>query len=138
MNKEKCVFDIIKIEKMIAEDFNISRQNLNMKVYSLPNLHSKYLKFFYQISKDLINLESKKDMIYIKKRNYFLTDCDEIIKPTHVDFYINGDETYAKLKNKVAKKKLELKVVEEALKRCSTVSFFVKNIIDAENFLVGN
>ena len=132
------MWDITKIEKMISDDFNVTRENLQSKVYSLPNLHSKYLKFFYKISEILIKLESKKDMLYIKKRNYFLNDHPEAIKPTHVDFYINGDDEFASLKMKYAKRKLELKVIEEALKRCSTISFFCKNIIEYENFLVGN
>ena len=132
------MFDILKIEKMIANDFHVTRENLQSKVYSLPNLHSKYLKFFYKLSEILIKLESKKDLMYIKKRNYFLNEHPEVIKPTHVDFYINGDEVFAALKLKCAKRKLELKVIEEALKRCSTISFFCKNIIEYENFLVGN
>ena len=129
--------DIIKFSKMIKEDFLINRETLNDKIYHIPNLHSKYLKYFYEISNKLIDLETERDTLYIKKRKYYLNKTDEIIKDTQVKFFIEGDEEYSALINKIRKKELKLKIVDDALKRCGTISFFVKNIIDYENFLVG-
>lgn len=131
------MFDIKKIEKMIKKDFHITRENLKSKIYTIPNIHSKYLRNFFYISKIVIDLETEKDLLYIKKRNYYLNDYPEIIRPTQVDFYIRGDKEYAELSNKLATRKLELKIIEDALNRCATISYFVKNIIDYENFLVG-
>ena len=129
--------DIKKFEKMVGEDFYITRENLASRIYQIPNHHNKYLRGFYKVSSELIDLETKKDNLYIKKRKYFLNEVDEEIKSTQVDFYIKGDPEYAALLNKVNKKKLEVKIVEEVLKRCGTISFFIKSIIDYENFLVG-
>lgn len=129
--------NIDKFEKMIKEDFYITRENLASKIYKIPNIHSRYLKFFYQINSSLIDLETKRARLYLKKRKEILEEGDEEIKPSHVDFYIFGDDEYSSLLNKLKMKKLEFQIIEEALKRCGTISFFVKNIIDYESFLVG-
>ena len=129
--------DIDKFEKMVKDDFLINRENLNLKLYTIPNIHSKYLKYFYKISKNLINLETKLEKLYIETRSYYQNEYDEVIKLNHLDFYINADDKYSKLNNKVKRKRLELKIIEETLKRCGVISFFIKNIIDYENFLVG-
>lgn len=129
--------DIIKFEKMVKDDFFVTRENLAEKIYKIPNLHSKYLKFFYKISNALIDLETVCAKLYIKKRKQILEESDEEIKPTHVDFYVNGDSEYSTLSNKIKKKKLELKIIDDALKRCGTISFFIKSIVEWERFLVG-
>lgn len=129
--------DIIKFEEMVKNDFLVTRENLASKMYEIPNIHSKYLKFFYEISHTIINLETKKDKLYIEKRKHFLNDIDEEIKPAHIDFYIHGDGEYSALSNKIKKRKLELKIFEDVLKRCGTISFFIGNIITYEKFLVG-
>lgn len=129
--------DIQKFEAMIKDDFFVTRENLASKIYTIPNLHSKYLKNFYKISYILIDLETKKDKLYLKKRKQILEESNEEIKPNHLDFYINGNSEYSELSNKIKKRKLELRVIEDALKRCGTISFFIKDIVEWEKFLVG-
>lgn len=129
--------NIEKFEKIIKDDFYITRENISSKIYRIPNLHSKYLKYFYELSNILIDLETKRAKLYLKKRKDLLENSDEEIKISQIDFYLHGDEEYSTLLNILKKKKLSLQIVEEALKRCGTISFFVKNIIDWERFLVG-
>ena len=129
--------DIGKFEHMVQEDFLITRENLASKIYKIPNIHAKYLRMFYEISNILIELETKRAKLYIKKRKQILEESDEEIKTTQIDYYVHGDSEYSDLLNKIKKRKLDCKVVDEALKRCGTISFFVGNIIKYENFSVG-
>lgn len=128
------------IEKYVMEaedDFNFDKADLELKLRSIPNLHSKWLRHFMKQSKVLLQKEKDLRDLERKKRKYYLYDYDYEVKPTQVQFYIDSDEQYSKQLYQVNLQRKLVDLIERNLKKTTQLSFDLKNLIDFKKMKEG-
>lgn len=128
-------FEIVKCE--IDTDLTLTADNIGDKLYKIPNLHSKYLRLYYQESLVLEKLEAKLARLYKKLFKYYTTEVDYIVKPAQANFFIFGDDKYSEAKFVVSKQKLQVDYLERTLKKVNNLSFDIKNLVEWSVFQNG-
>jgi hypothetical protein len=128
------------IDKYVDEaeaDFDLNKADIELKLRSIPNLHSKWLRYFMKQSKILLQKERDHMELERKKRKYYLYDYDYEVKPTQVQFYIDSDaEVSGKLYQVNLQRKL-VDLIERTLKKTTQLSFDLKNLIDFKKMKEG-
>jgi hypothetical protein len=131
--------EIKKFEDLFEEiekDLEINSVNLQEKLFKVPNLHTKYLRMFYNYQK--IYLKKKKQLnelyteIYDKYKN-----GDEILDKKEIQFYVLSDKEYSDLKYKVNQLENMIDILEKTVKRVNNLSFDLKHIIEWVKFQEG-
>jgi hypothetical protein len=128
------------IDKYVDEaedDFNFDKADLEAKLRSIPNLHSKWLRYFMKQSKVLLQKERDLRDLERTKRKYYLYDYDYEVKPTQVQFYIDSDEDYSKKLYQVNLQRKLVDLIERNLKKTTQLSFDLKNLIDFKKMKEG-
>ena len=129
------------IDKYVDEaedDFNLDKADLEEKLRNIPNLHSKWLRYFMKQSKVLLQKERDLRDLERTKRKYYLYDYDYEVKPTQVQFYIDSDEAYSKKLYQVNLQRHLVDLIERTLKKTTQLSFDLKNLIDFKRMKEGN
>ena len=128
------------IDKYVDEaedDFNLDKADLEEKLRNIPNLHSKWLRYFMKQSKVLLQKERDLRDLERTKRKYYLYDYDYEVKPTQVQFYIDSDEAYSKKLYQVNLQRHLVDLIERTLKKTTQLSFDLKNLIDFKKMKEG-
>lgn len=132
---------IAKLEKYISEesdDLLIENDKLNSKMMSLPQIHSKWLKYFYRESMLLLKYEEEEKKIFRKKFEFYLTQYDVEIKSNQVKWYVESDDEYIRISRKVNIQNKVVSYLEDVVKKVNNLNFLIKNIIDWKKFISGN
>lgn len=132
-------FDEIKL--MWERDSKIDDVELDKESLKIPQLHSKYLNLYsdYQLLKEKAEFEQK---IINKQLWEFYTGkseitCDLKILKQDVPMYIESDEKYQKIVNKVKYYSTIVNFLKEVLNSINSRSFIIKNTIEWRKFLNG-
>jgi hypothetical protein len=129
---------IEEIIKEVEEDLTITMDNLDKKLYQIPKLHSKYLKYFYEYSKVLITLEKDLKKCYREKYYYYTFEHNKKLENAkEVEFHIISDDDYAPILERRNKAKAIVDVLDRAVNKVDKLSFDVKNIIDYLKYSAG-
>jgi len=118
-------------------DFDFSNADLEAKLRAIPNLHSKWLRNFYQQSHKLIKKERDLAVIWRDKLNYYLHDYEYEVKPTQVKFYIDSDEDYSIIFYQVSCHRKIVDMIESILKKTTQLSFDMNNLIKLKELKAG-
>jgi CRISPR/Cas system CSM-associated protein Csm2 small subunit len=130
--------DIIeKYLKEAEEDFNFSKADLEDKLRSVPNLHSKWLRHFYRQSHKLIVKEKELSKVWRDKLNYYLFHYEYEVKPTQVKYYIESDEEYSVIFYQINCQKKIVECLESILKKTTQLSFDINNLIKFKELKAG-
>jgi len=119
------------------EDTQLNEENFQSKLMTIPNLHSKWLKFCYGEINVMLKMEYSLKKLYRQKYKYYLTEYEVEIKPNHINFFIESDKEYSKYlyKTNVQKKKVEY--LEKVVKKINSLSFDIQNIVKWQMFKMG-
>ena len=129
--------DFDEFIQMVEDDFNLEMHNLETKLLKIPNLHSKYLKFFYKEKGKLIELERELRELYRKKWYFYKDEYEYKLELKHIEWHIESDEEYSPLLFKFNKQKQRVDFFESLVKKSNTLSFDIKNLIEYKKFLSG-
>lgn len=69
--------------------------------------------------------------VYVKK------PWNRKVLKSDVDMYINSDQDYIDMHNKIETQKFKVKYLEEIIKQFNQRTFTIKNILDSERFKAG-
>jgi len=119
------------------EDFNFSKADLEDKLRSIPNLHSKWLRHFYRQSHKLIIKEKELAVIWREKLNFYLFHYEYEIKHTQVKFYIDSDDEYSKIFYQVNCQRKIVDMLDGILKKTIQLSFDMNNLIKLKELKAG-
>jgi CRISPR/Cas system CSM-associated protein Csm2 small subunit len=130
--------DIIeKYLKEAEEDFNFSKADLEDKLRSVPNLHSKWLRHFYRQAHKLIVKEKELSKVWRDKLNHYLFHYEYEVKPTQVKYYIESDDEYSVIFYQVNCQKKIVECLESILKKTTQLSFDMNNLIKLKELKAG-
>lgn len=126
-----------ELEAEVEEDFSLRQDKLETKLLQIPNLHSKYLRYYFNEKKKLLQLESELKVLYRKKWYYYLKDWDYTIEEKHIPWHIESDTEYSKKLLDVSRQKNIVDYFLHTIKKCNALSFDVKNVIEWNKFING-
>lgn len=131
----------MKLDELFEEiknDLELNVSNLGEKQYKIPNLHSKYLKLYFDQKKLLNTLNAKLSKLYKDKYYYYTHDYDyKLENQKEINFHIYSDEEYSTLNLKVDNQKLLVDCLERTLNRVQYMSKDVSNILDYLKYVNG-
>jgi hypothetical protein len=132
-------FDEI-LEQYLQEaetDFNFDKADLEDKLRSIPNLHSKWLRYFYRQSHKLIVKEKELAILWRDKLNHYLFNYEYEVKHTQVKYYIESDEQYSVVYYQVNCQRKIVDCLESILKKTTQLSFDINNLIKLKELKAG-
>jgi CRISPR/Cas system CSM-associated protein Csm2 small subunit len=118
-------------------DFNLDAADLEAKLRQIPNLHSKWLRYFYRESHRLLKKEKDLKICWRDKLNYYLYHYEYEVKHTQVKFYIESDEEYSKIYYQVTCLEKLVEMIESILKKTTQLSFDLNNLIKFKELKAG-
>jgi hypothetical protein len=119
------------------EDMKMEEETLDLKVYLIPNLHSKWVRYLYNEAMFLTKIEKKLLESFRKKYYYYLNDFSYTVDKKHVEWHIESDEEYSEELFKVNKQKHKVKYLEQMVRKVNGLSFDIKNMVEWRKFLAG-
>lgn len=128
------------LEKYLAEaeaDFNLDKADLEDKLRKIPNLHSKWLRYFYQQSHKLIVKEKELSKLWREKLNHYLFDYEYEVKHTQVKYYIESDEQYSVIFYQCNCQRKIVDALESILRKTTQLSFDISNLIKFKELKAG-
>ena len=136
------------LQQQIEKDLKIDDTQLDIESISTPILHAKYLKYYSTYSLMLSKAESDLSITYKQRWLYYTGKADpEVYKNDNfelkvirqdVSTFIEADEVYIKIRQKVAYLKIVVKYLEDTLKQINNRTFQIKNAIDWKRFTEGS
>jgi len=128
------------LEKYLAEaeaDFNFDKADLEDALRKVPNLHNKWLRYFYQQSHRLIVKEKELSKMWRDKLNHYLFDYEYEVKHTQVSYYIESDEEYSMIFYQCNCQRKIVDALESILKKTTQLSFDMNNLIKLKELKAG-
>jgi hypothetical protein len=123
--------------KEAEEDFNLDKADLEAKLRLIPNLHSKWLRYFYQQSHKLIVKEKELSKMWRDKLNHYLFHYEYEVKHTQVKYYIESDEEYSVIFYQCNCHRKIVDCLESILKKTTQMSFDISNLIKFKEMKLG-
>jgi CRISPR/Cas system CSM-associated protein Csm2 small subunit len=123
--------------KEAEEDFNLDKADLEAKLRTIPNLHSKWLRHFYKQSHKLMKKDKELAVIWRDKLNHYLFHYAYEVKHTQVKFYIDSDDEYSKIFYQVECQRKIVEMIESILKKTTQLSFDINNLIKFKELKAG-
>ena len=135
------------IQVMVEIDLKINKAKLTDASIDTPLLVNKYYGILITEGRILKAMDSKLYMISKELYDYYLHLADPqvyIVRPfnrkvlkSDVDMYIQSDQTYIDVLNKIETQKYKVKYLEEIIKQLNNRTYTIKNIIEFERFQNG-
>ena len=135
------------LQLMWDEDSKINDLELDVSALKIPQLHSKYMKFFSDYRFRKKEAEIKLKILRKEKFEYYSGKADQKIyaeKPfdlkvlkTDINLYIDSDEDIVKQQMKIDSFEIILDYLESVLKMIANRSFQLKNVIEWRKFIDG-
>lgn len=129
-----------RLQKYIDEssvDFIWDSDKIRDKMYKMPIIHNKWLRYFYKERDELIKAEKNLLSLYRKKYYYYKDDYDHKLDVKQIAWHIESDDEYAKKLYNVNLRKEVVSYVEKTIRRITSFSFDMKNIIEYLKFSNG-
>jgi Recombination, repair and ssDNA binding protein UvsY len=143
----------MKIEEISQEwinDAKIDTTELDIESIKIPQLHSKYLKIYFEERRKLKVIEFQSKELFLNKYEYYngrLSD-EELEKldwkpfvkrlmKNEIDLYIESDKDIIHNNMRIVNQKEKLDMLEEILKNLNQRNFQIKNAIDWKKFTQG-
>lgn len=143
----------MKLEEISQEwikDAKIDTTELDIESIKIPQLHSKYLKIYFEERRRLKGLEFQSKEMYLNKYEYYngrLSDEElknlnwepfmKRLMKNEVDLYLESDKDIIANNMRIVNQKEKLDMLEEILKNLNQRNFQIKNAIDWKKFTQG-
>lgn len=131
-------------------DASIDTTELGSESIKIPELHSKYLKIYFDERRKLKALEFQSKELFLKKYEYYhgrmsQEELDEMnwepfmkrLMKNEVDLYLESDKDIITSNIKLVNQKEKLAYLEEVLKNINQRNFQIKNAIEWKKFTNG-
>ena len=141
------------LDQMMEEwrkDSSIDTTELGNESLKIPELHSKYLKIYFEERKKLKGFEFQSKDLFLKKYEYYhgklsQEELDEFnwepfmkrLMKNEVDLYLQSDKDIITTNIKVVNQQEKLNFLEEVLKNINQRNFQIKNAIEWKRFTNG-
>jgi hypothetical protein len=124
--------------KAVEVDFDISYKNLNEKLYTIPQLHSKYLNLLLKEKTRLYSLKQNMDKLYKKKYYFYRFEYDHTLDShKEIQFHVEADDEFSTLVKNVNAKKALVEYLESVVKKAHNIGFDIKNILQHLQYMQG-
>jgi len=141
------------LDQMMEEwrlDATVDSTELGIASLKIPELHSKYLKIYFDERRKLKALEFQSKDLSLKKYEYYngklsQEELDELnwepfvkrLMKNEVDMYIDSDKDIIQNNVRIINQKEKLAFLEEVLKNVNQRNFQIKNAIEWKKFTQG-
>ena len=143
----------MKLDELSQEwiqDAKIDTTELGIASLKIPELHSKYLKIYFDERRKLKALEFQSKDLSLKKYEYYngklsQEELDELnwepfakrLMKNEVDMYLDSDKDIINNNVRIITQKEKLAFLEEVLKNVNQRNFQIKNAIEWKKFTQG-
>ncbi len=143
----------MKLDELSQEwiqDAKIDTTELGVASLKIPELHSKYLKIYFDERRKLKALEFQSKELSLKKYEYYngklsQEELDELnwepfakrLMKNEVDMYLDSDKDIIQNNIRIINQKEKLAFLEEVLKNINQRNFQIKNAIEWKKFTQG-
>ena len=141
------------LDQMMEEwrlDATVDSTELGIASLKIPELHSKYLKIYFDERRKLKALEFQSKDLSLKKYEYYngklsQEELDELnwepfvkrLMKNEVDMYLDSDKDIIQNNVRIINQKEKLAILEEVLKNVNQRNFQIKNAIEWKKFTQG-
>ena len=141
------------LDQMMEEwrlDATVDSTELGIASLKIPELHSKYLKIYFDERRKLKALEFQSKDLSLKKYEYYngklsQEELDELnwepfvkrLMKNEVDMYLDSDKDIIHNNVRIITQKEKLTFLEEVLKNVNQRNFQIKNAIEWKKFTQG-
>ena len=141
------------LDQMMEEwrlDATVDSTELGIASLKIPELHSKYLRIYFDERRKLKALEFQSKDLSLKKYEYYngklsQEELDELnwepfvkrLMKNEVDMYLDSDKDIIQNNVRIINQKEKLAFLEEVLKNVNQRNFQIKNAIEWKKFTQG-
>jgi hypothetical protein len=141
------------LDQMMEEwrlDATVDSTELGIASLKIPELHSKFLKIYFDERRKLKALEFQSKELSLKKYEYYngklsQEELDELnwepfvkrLMKNEVDMYLDSDKDIIQNNVRIINQKEKLAFLEEVLKNVNQRNFQIKNAIEWKKFTQG-
>jgi hypothetical protein len=132
------------------EDSTVDSTELGLESLKIPELHSKYLKIYFDERRKLKALEFQSKELELKKYEYYngkmsQEELDELnwepfmkrLMKNEVDMYLDSDKEIIQSNVRQTNQKEKIFFLEEVIKNINQRNFQIKNAIEWKKFTQG-
>ena len=140
----------MKLEETQSEaeqDLRFDKNKLVDASIDTPSLVNKYYGYLITEGRILKMIENKLFEVYKELYDYYLhlappeaytaKPFNRKVLKGDVDMYIQADQAYADIVNKIEAQKFKVKYIEEIIKQLNQRTFHIKNVIEYTKFTAG-
>ena len=141
------------LDQMMEEwrlDATVDSTELGIASLKIPELHSKYLRIYFDERRKLKALEFQSKDLSLKKYEYYngklsQEELDELnwepfvkrLMKNEVDMYLDSDKDIIQNNMRIINQKEKLAFLEEVIKNLNQRNFQIKNAIEWKKFTQG-
>lgn len=131
-------------------DSQIDSTELDVESLRIPELHSKYMKIYFEERRKLKAYEFQSKDLYLKKYEYYngklsQEELDELgwqpfvkrLMKGEIDMYLDSDKDVITNNMKMANQKEKIEFCEDAIKNINQRNFQIRNAIEWRKFTQG-
>lgn len=131
-------------------DSQIDSTELDVESLRIPELHSKYMKIYFEERRKLKAYEFQSKDLYLKKYEYYngklsQEELDELgwqpfvkrLMKGEIDMYLDSDKDIITNNMKMANQKEKIEFCEDAIKNINQRNFQIRNAIEWRKFTQG-
>ncbi len=126
-----------ELQENLDDDMNLDDVNLESKLLQIPNLHNKYMRFFFKEKSKLIKMQEEMRDLYRTLWYHYKNDHDFLLEKKEIVWHVESDDSYTKKLTQMRKQEHLVDFFERAVKKCNTLSFDIKNIVELKKFMAG-
>ena len=139
-----------QISEEWRKDAGIDSTELGAESLKIPQLHSKYMKIYFDERQKLKAYEFKSRETFLKKYEYFngRMSQDELeaagwepfvkkLMKNEIDMYIDSDKDIINIKMRMEAQKEKIDFLEEVLKNLNQRNYQIRNAIEWQRFTNG-
>lgn len=139
-----------QISEEWRKDAAIDSTELGTESLKIPQLHSKYMKIYFDERQKLKAYEFKSRDVFLKKYEYFNgrmsreeleeTGWEPFVKKlmkNEIDMYLDSDKDIINIKMRIEAQKEKIDFLEEVLKNLNQRNYQIKNAIEWQRFTNG-
>lgn len=129
-----------ELQKQVEVDLILEPHNFEAKLYTIPVMHSNYLRIYHVFKKKYQNLMLEMDNLYRTKWHGYSTEgCDghKLKTQKEIIIYIEGDTEILNKRIKLDDAKRKMEYMSAVVDKVSKLSFDIKNIIEHTKWING-
>jgi hypothetical protein len=132
------------------KDSPVDSTELAVESLRIPELHSKYLKIYFEERRKLKALEFQTKELFLKKYEYYngklsIEELDDLkwepfqkrLMKNEVDMYLNSDKDIIANNIRIVNQQEKLDFLQEVIKNLNQRNFQIKNAIEWRKFTQG-